>query len=477
MSDLKCNRADGLEKFKRLAQLTVYLFIAECTLGSSGRWLEVGTLSIRMILFAITFLATLPFVFQKIRKLARNPQVIVTVIYGVYLLVCAGIGLRRGNNVSFIWSDLTTMMTLALVPGFLAVLSEKEAINRAIDVIYWCAVVLAVLTVAMHLSFSVISEDVFNTIYDFITGRHLGGIAAMQTGMHRVYMRGQVFLQVAIVYGVWKVGVTSGKKRIWLHIANGLLLSGCILSYTRGFWMGLAASAVLLLFMGVKHWGRFLSSAVKMVAVFLVFLALSSICYRGPVVLVEVVNRFNPDLIVWNVSDDQTLTTPSKKPSSSNDKTDKNDKNDSEISENDQDAVDMREMTLQLARKRIKIHPYIGNGLGENLDEIRSEGRIEYMYIDQVVKTGYLGAALFFLTFFGFVAVQIYDGIKRRRAGITEQGWEAPAMRNRFLTAAYLGVAVTSYFNPFLNNPMGITMLLVTSTAVYSARGKEEKEV
>jgi hypothetical protein len=46
--------------------------------------------------------------------------------------------------------------------------------------------------------------------------------------------------------------------------------------------------------------------------------------------------------------------------------------------------------------------------------------------------------------------------------------WRDPRIRNRFLTAAYLGVALTSWFNPFLTNPMGISLLMLTATAVYT---------
>lgn len=458
-------QAAGFGKLRRFAEISVYVFIAECTLGSSGRWLEFGPLSIRMVLFAICFFATLPFVFQRIRSLARNPQVIITVAYGVYLLICAWIGLRAGNQKGFIWSDLTTMMTLALVPGFMAVMCDAGSINHAVDVIYWSAVLTAALTVVLHLVLAVINEEIFEVLYGFITGRRLGGMATMQTGIQRIYLRGQIFLQVAIVYGVWKIGKTEGKKRIALHIANGLLLCGCILSYTRGFWLGLAVSALLLLLLGTRYWRQFLSIAGKMTAVFLVFVVVSTACYRGPAVLVEIVNRFNPNLIVWNV-DEESYFTPDGEALDIGDMDD--------ILDSDQEAVNMREMTLLLSRQRIKQHPYIGNGLGENLDEIRDDGRTEYMYLDQVVKTGILGALLFGLTYFSFIAVQCIDWIRRRRAGLSAPAWESPVMRNRFLTAAYLGVAVTSCFNPFLNNPMGIMLLLVTGTAVYSAREKKE---
>lgn len=450
--------SEGMDRF---LQTLFLIFIGECVIGSSGRWLEIGPLSIRIVLFILCFVLSLPAVFRNIRKLAHNFQLIVTIIYGLYLILCAWIGLRMGNKSSFIRADLTSVMTLALVPGFMSVMCGKKAIERAVDVIFWSATALAGITIALHFVVAFVSNEAVNAINIWINARSLGGLAKLQTGLLRIYFRSQMFLQVAIVYGVWKTGKTKGKKQWLLYLCEGLQLCGCILSYTRGFWLGLAASAVLLLLLGVKHWKHFLVNACAMLTVFAVFVGISTLCYGAPAVAVEIVNRFDPDLIVLEAPGEDSPLLPGETGDSSGDKIE------DAVDEANQAAVELRKNTLALMQQRIRQHLLFGNGLGENLDEIRDDGKTEYMYHDQLMKTGVIGMVLFGLTFFGFIAVQIYISVSKRRKGTLNMSWEGAEVRNRFLTAAYIGVAVTSFFNPFLLNPMGITLLLLTSTAVY----------
>ena len=176
--------------YLKITRFLILAFVAECTFGGSGRWLEIGPLSIRMILFAACFVMTLPYVLRDIRRLAANLQVIVTVAYGVYLLVCAVIGIRTGNQMGFIWADISTMMTLALLPGFMAVMSEQSMINRAVDVLYWSAAVVAAITVAMHFILVVMNQKQFDALYELITGSYMGGIAELKTGMQRCLENG-----------------------------------------------------------------------------------------------------------------------------------------------------------------------------------------------------------------------------------------------------------------------------------------------
>lgn len=450
--------------YLKITRFLILAFVAECTFGGSGRWLEIGPLSIRMILFAACFVMTLPYVLRDIRRLAANLQVIVTVAYGVYLLVCAVIGIRTGNQMGFIWADISTMMTLALLPGFMAVMSEQSMINRAVDVLYWSAAVVAAITVAMHFILVVMNQNQFDALYELITGSYMGGIAKLKTGMQRVYLRSQMFLQVGIVYGVWKMGCVPDAKRRVFWAVNGLMATACILSYTRGFWLGLGASACLLLLLGVRYWKKFVSIAARMLAVFMVFTVLSTVFYRGPVMLIEVVNRFDPSLIVYE--GDKT-THFEHDPDEEN--------MDDAIDKSNADAVKTRQETIFYSHQRIAQHPILGNGLGENLDEIRDDGRTEYMYMDQIVKTGFVGLALFLGVYFSFVGVQTGNNLAMRKKGKKHPEWTDPVFRDRFLTAAYLGIAVTSFFNPFLNNPMGIMLLLLTSTAVYTTRNSNKE--
>ena len=425
-----------------------------------------------MILFGLCFLATLPAVFSNIKKLAKNWQVIITVLFGIHLIICAVIGIKTGNQLSFIVSDVTTFMALALVPGFLATMCNKRSLNRAIDVVFWAAVGLAVVGVILHFLDAFVDESVMVVINKWLNRKSLGGMASMQTGIHRIYMKSQMFIQVAIVYGIWKLGKKDVKGKKAIIAAEGLLFSGCVLTYTRGFWLGLMASAGLLLLMGVKYWSKFFKVAVSMLAIFTCFVVISGICYRGLYVPIEIVNRFNPNLLVSSDFAENDIGSKDDKDKDKNDGKDKNEKN--EIDESNIEARDLRAKTLSMLKKRISKHPIMGNGLGENLDSIRDDGKTEYMYLDTAMKTGIIGTVLFLLTFFGFIIVQVFYSIKRRKMKLPSPEWEDAEVRNRFLTAAYLGIAVTSCFNPFMNNPMGITLLMLTATAMYDGKPKKQ---
>ena len=457
-----------------MTETLLLIYIAECTFGGSGRWLEIGPLSIRMILFALCFLATLPAVFQKIKKLTVNFQVIITVLFGIHLGVCAVIGFTTGNKLSFIISDITTFMALALIPGFLAVMCNKRAIERSISVVFVVATALSIVGIILHLVDAFVKESVMMDINDWLNERSLGGMALMQTGIHRIYMKSQMFIQVSIIYGIWMLGKKDCQRKKTIAVAEGILFCGCILTYTRGFWLGLAASAGLLLLMGFKYWGGFLKVAGKMLAVFAAFVLISTVCYRGLYVPIEIVNRFDPNLLVSNDFAGNSLDSKNDKNSSDKDKNKDKFKNE-DIEENNIAARDLRAKTLKMLKKRIANHPIIGNGLGENLDSIRDDGKTEYMYLDTTMKTGIIGTSLFVLTYFGFIAVQIYYSLKRRKLKLPAPEWEDAEIRNRFITAAYLGIAVTSFFNPFMNNPMGIVLLTLTATAVYEGKPKNSE--
>ena len=430
------------------------VYLAESAFGSSGKLISFGPVSLRMLLFGLCFAASLPAVVRNLRHLAGNGQVLTTVILGVYWLVCAGVGVFSGNALGLVWADVSTMMALALVPGFLAVMAGEGILNRAMDVMFWSAAALGAVSVVLHFAMANVTEEGFDLVNGWINARSLGGLAYMASGIQRIYFKSQIFLQVAIVYGVWKLGDPGTKKRLWIYAAMGVLFCAWVLSYTRGFWLGLVISAVLVLLLCPWQWKLYLKASGAMLAVFAVFLALSSLVYSGPRVVYEILGRTDASLLAEkdNVQSEKV-------------EMDADGDGDVSVDEANDAASMLRGQSLQLIWQRIGENPVFGSGLGENLDEIRSDGKVEYMYHDIWMKTGLVGLILFLGCFFGFLVPQIRQELRNR--GSRPQ-WRDPRIRNRFLTAAYLGVALTSWFNPFLTNPMGISLLMLTGTAVYT---------
>lgn len=453
-----------LNKLNKVAQVFILLFVAECTLGSSGRWLSIGPLSIRIILFIIAFALSLPCVIAKFKETFLNFTVISTLIFGVYFAISIVLGIKNGNNFGFIVADVTTFMSLALTPAFIAVMCNKKAIERAVNTIFYASGALSVVVVILHIVMAFANKSFVAGVNGILNEYSLGGFANLSTGIQRIYLRSEIFLQVAIVYGIWLFGKAQGKIKWLISFLEGCLFCAFILSYTRGFWFGLAVAAVVLLIVGIKYFKQYLKLTACMLCAFVAFSFLSSALYGGPFVAAEVVNRFNPNLIVISGTENNGTTVGSE-----------NNVTDSSVSEEDIAAANVRNQTLIALKEEIANKLIFGHGLGKNLDNVRDDGRTEYMYLDIILKMGIIGFVLFVAVFFGFIVIQIKSYLKKRKNGVLS--FNSATVRNLFLTVGYLSVAVTSFFNPFLNNPMGIMLLLVTLTAVYEENNANKTEV
>lgn len=449
---------DLWEKLNRISEILILIYLAECTLGSSGRWLEIGPISIRMVLFAACFLTTLPAVLMNIKALSRNYQILFTVIFGVYYCICALIGILNDNSFAFITADMTSMMGLALLPGFITVMGNRQSIEKAVNVIFYSAVALAAITVLLHFVLAFVSDYTITEINIAINDKALGGLATLATKIQRIYFKSQIFLQVAIIFGVWKIANRSVKECLGLLFCEGLLFTACILSYTRGFWLGLFVSLLIVLVSYPKQIKQYLKIAAAILIVFFVFAGISAICYRAPYILYEIANRFDPDLFVVSGSMDAPIL------------------GDSIVDQNNLAAVTMRQQTLIGLKEKIVQKPLFGHGLGANLDAIRSDGKTEYMYHDILMKTGIVGLLLVILTFYGVIASHIKSSIADWKINKIKCDFDSHIVRDRFLIAAYIGIAITSIFNPFLFSPMGIAVLSLVCAAIFSEKSQTTKE-
>lgn len=444
--------------------LLIYLF--ECTVGGSGRWLSVGPLSIRMILFALCFVATLPEVWLQRKDLLKNPLIWLTLLFGVYILFSAFLGWKNGNRLGFIWGDISGFLPLALLPGGIAVFSKEENWKKGLLAIYLGALLVGVVTTVLHFWFAFAPQIHVHYVNTWLNDHAMGGMALMETGLHRVYIRSQIFLQVGILLGIYFAGKAKGIWRILCFLAEGVLLFACLISYTRGFWLGLAVSAAVLLVLQPCHWRTYFTAALVSLGVTAVLFLASWGSFGRPIALIELAGRFDPSLIQQAPASPQSPdggqtepvgeTTQPVQPTEPPQSTEPTQP--PSVDENNTDALALRQQTLVLHRQKIGENPILGSGLGTNLDGIREDGKTEYMYLDMLMKLGGVGFVLFLLVFFWPAGVQLGRRWRQIPSAIP---FTAPAMGVLTLLCSYIGVAVTSGLNPFLTNPMGIMMLMI----------------
>lgn len=443
------------ETFDKLSVIALAVFALECVLGCSGQWLKFGPLSIRMVLFAICFVLTLPNVFRKLKELFRNPGLVCTVLFGIYLVIAAVIGWRNGNQTGFIVADITGCMSLALLPGILATVSNRKRLTLMLDMVFYGSLVLGIVTLGLHFAFCVARSWQINAINDWLNDHFMGGFATMAWGMQRIYLRSQIFLQVGLIIGLKKIWDEKGYLRYLLIVAEGAIAFACLMSFTRGFWLGFGLSAIFLLILTPAHWKRYLVTVALTLVVVVAFFLMSTVAYHQPVAAKNFIGRFNPNLISGAVI-----------PPSYGDPSQLPDEEDPDDMDADEKAVALRQETLAMLGRKIADKPIFGNGLGTNLDGIREDGKVEYTYFDVQMKMGAVGSILFIGVFF----LPFYQLLKQRFIGFKKKekpDWDSPDMEKLALLSAYFGVIATSYVNPFLLNPMGIllTMLVITAAS------------
>ncbi len=472
---------EKLHRMKWIAEILVYLFAAECVFGGSGRLLSIGGISIRMILFALAFAATAPFVWMKKNELIRNPGIIAVAVFGIVVVFSTVLGLINGNAFGFIRADVTSFLTLALLPGMIAVIDSKKKLHTLLNVVFYAAVAVAAVTTALHIGLAWMDDKTINAVNDWINARSLGGFAMLATHINRVYFRAQIFLQFSILIGVWKIwAVKSIVKRVVLFLCEGIMLFAVIASYTRSFWIGFAISAIIALILEWRNWKKLISVAMIACTLMLGIAGFSTVCYGQPYVFVEIINRFDSNLIVLSV--DETIPTEvpgvetipgtigeTTEPVETEPVVGPAPTEEIDIVEKaNTDAVNMRKDSLAALNKNIAEHPVLGSGLGTNLDGVREDGKTEYMYQDIVMKMGLIGLVLFIVAYFIPSAIHIF---RRLKLFNQELDWNHSMVLTSFLVSGYIGVAVTSSFNPFLTTPMGILMLIITNLSALNNTG------
>ena len=433
-----------LEQFynrhRRVAEWILYIYTAECVLGCSGRWMSFGPVSIRMILFTLAFLATLPAVILDWKRLLKSAPVILTAVFFVFLLRGLVFGLQNGNQPLFIRMDLTCFLGLALLPGILAVTDSREKLDDLLNVIFLFSVILAVITAALH--FMVAFAGLYSAVkinFMLILPRQMGALGLYDSGVLRIYLKSQVFLQFAFLIGLKKAVYAEKKKRLFLGICLGLIVFAVVLSFTRGFWLGLGISILLAFVFQWNSRGKLFRTCLVSAGCFLILLGASCAAFGSFNLVGEIAKRFDPNLVVLSDNKDIDVEYFYKEFGIN--------------AEENIDAIRIRKESLKMLRERIAEKPLLGHGLGANLDGIREDGRAEYMYLDIFMKMG-LGGLLAFALLCLSGPVIWFRG-RLRHLTLPEAGG--------YVMAAFLGLCVTSAFNPYLSTPMGLLMLSTAS--------------
>ncbi|MBS9383922.1 MAG: hypothetical protein HEQ24_06640 [Dolichospermum sp. BR01] len=197
------------------------VIVLELMIGGSGRFLEVGSVTARMLLYVLAMIYSL-FLFARgtvINKYYINLTILFFILSSFSLLI----GLFNHADPNLIWEDLKQLLYFPMIIFFSIVINTYAKVVKVSYLIKLSSIVLLVsyLSVLLAVQLGVIP---FNVLYDFMSDSDQF-VFRGETGF--VY-RGFIVLCFGVFFFVLE-------KHILSKIMGGFMFIGIVLTFTRGF--------------------------------------------------------------------------------------------------------------------------------------------------------------------------------------------------------------------------------------------------
>lgn len=428
------------------------MLLGELFIGSMGHFFFInfpgGQLPLRiaiwsafMVVFSIKFIARLikdkkgSIYWHNLRSFSGLGYFIVLAILIAAALVN---GLLRGQAPSLIFFDFNSwLFFLLIIPA--AVIygggeeERRRRIGRLADVFFAGALWMSLKTLIFLFIFthnSGIAPDIYTWLRKTLNGEMTPTLA----GWPRIFIQGQVYAASAFLLAFWDSPENFKIKRILL---SGLFLSTLIISFSRSFWIGLFGA---IMFSLIIVWRRrsfkkmFISGVWMLVSLafgFIIIYAVAAFPY------VYKVGNFSASFL-------------------------------DRVSNSDEAAVASRWSLLPALTQKIKEAPLLGQGYGATVTYKSSDPRVlqtnpngiyttyafEWGYLGIWLKLGFLGLAAYLWLLFALIRSGIKNGLKTNQ----------PLFFG--LVAGVIFLAITNLFTPYLNHPLGIGIVVLSSCLI-----------
>ncbi|MFA5886590.1 MAG: hypothetical protein WC863_02285 [Patescibacteria group bacterium] len=438
--------------------------LAELFIGSMGHLFKLDILgqsiSIRVALWLIimgVFIINLvsqlirdgkkSIYYQSLNRLRTNKFFLALAV-----IIILGIinGLANHHTGRLIFLDFNSWLYFLLLGPALVIYSETatQKIYNLVNLFIAGSLWLSLKTLFLLFIFTH-NIEAAPEIYFWLRQTLVGEMTPTKSGWPRVFIQGQVFPLMAFFFSFWLSCGTDFfnkitiKYKIWSLILAATFFSAVLVSFSRSFWVGLIITllGLLILIWRTKGFKYFLKS--------LTWIIISGLFSFGLIYLVVSFPYIH--------SNDNNLGSAFLE----------------RVSNSNEAALSSRWSLLPILSKEVLKEPILGQGFGATVSYISSDPRIlqqdpkgryttyafEWGYLDLALKLGLLGL-LIYLSLLGKL---IFDSLRR--------GWK---LSDDYLfiplAASLLFLALVHIFTPYLNHPLGIGWIVISSCLIWQSR-------
>ena len=427
----------------------LYILLAELFIGSFGYlfYYESGgsKISIRLSLWLIimsVWLAKIIILWIKNKKLSINFSKSRYFSYFVVLIIFIVWGLANGflsgNAISNIFFDFDRWLYFLIVLPIFFVLQNSDNIKN-IQRIFLAAVTwLSLKTIMLAYFFSHNFNNFILDLYRWIRNSGAGEITQVQGGFSRVFMQSHIFVLIGffiLLFYLFKIISTDKNRKLFIACFSLMILflSAVIISFSRSFWIGLAAGGIFVLLIA------WLKLKIK-IKQFLIFNSIIFLGIIASLILTLAVVKF-----------------PYPSPGNGFNAAELLSQRATQIT--NEAGASSRWQLLNPLWQKIKTSPIMGSGFGSVVTYRTNDPRIlssspnglyttyafEWGWLDVWLKLGFLGLLAYIILFLKIIT----DGLKINKS------------LSLSLTVGLLVLMAVNIFSPYINHPLGIGYLVM----------------
>ncbi len=254
------------------------IIILELFIGGGGRLIDIGPMSLRMILFILCILLSIAMVIRSGLVPARVvPAVYFLTAYLAIYLVGSIIGAFNNNSINLIRSDIQQSLYWFAAPFFALTLSLNH-IKYIGNLAILSGLILSLLYLFTILGLSVGIID----FYNFYKKVNSTEEFMFRSDVFFSY-KGFIYIGIAIIF-------TIALRPKYYKIVLIILASALIMTLTRGFLISTFA-AMLLMLISLKSWSKLASITITILMALIIYIYITDITATDMVTSREISNN------------------------------------------------------------------------------------------------------------------------------------------------------------------------------------------
>lgn len=429
------------------------MVLTELFIGSMGHLFVISFVSVQLpIRMALWSVVLIVFLFKFVQQLIKDKTASEYLIklkefsfkkYFILLAVFIFIGLinayLRGHALGLIFSDFNAWLYwLLLLPAVAVYGNMDERLFKNLKTVFLASAIFLSLKTLFLLFVFTHNLSFSSNIYNWLRKTLVGEMTPSLSGWPRIFIQGQIYCGVALFLTFWQ---SLRKPKNILNIFLAMLFASSILvSLSRSFWVGLAGAFgfSLILIWRYFSWRKALSSAIW----FIISIGLGfALIYLTAIFPYPAPGKFSADFL-------------------------------DRVSNANESAVASRWSLLPVLMKAIIKEPLLGQGYGATITYHSSDPRVlqnnpsgeyttyafEWGYFDLWLKIGLLG--LLSYLFLILILTKKAVNLGKRNENYLAFG----------IAASIIFLALTNFFTPYLNHPLGIGILILGSCLIQKDR-------